>query len=527
MTFTLLSTVATLIGIGVIALALGLLQRLRVQHREIEVVSTLFWQAAVKETRARVFVQRFRHWPAWLLLVVIATLLWLLLAGPRWTATDQMQHVVLLDGSVADPDVVALDLEIASAKASKLPLMNREIVHAGPRLETLLRRGEPVQLAKLRLGEESIPTSTGLEWALDLLAARVAAGTPLTVHIVGDAELDQRYLDSLPADVSVYRVMRGAVGDKPLFRSLGVSNSASGVWQTVDLLFAPSSSDKFDVDKLEITIDGKPLSDGVRALVGGEFVIEDVPARGGALRFAYQGREEGAITLPKREAITIAFEAGTPEVLKELILLDPACREVESNPDLVVGESGNADFCLVPVGQAAFQIDTVSEDAQSALAVLIDELALRQIDATGLAEQSGRVVDVQVAAAQERRISLWKNLFTSTFNFQQSRACPIFVARSIRWLAGRPALIPWVEQGMRLPVARPAFERVADATARSNDGRTLQVTRLTRPVLVAGLVEESPRSSVVAGVGIAVWIGVVAIFLLLTEWALYQRGRLP
>ena len=80
---------------------------------------------------------------------------------------------------------------------------------------------------------------------------------------------------------------------------------------------------------------------------------------------------------------------------------------------------------------------------------------------------------------------------------------------------------------MRLPVARPAFERVADATARSNDGRILQVTRLTRPVLVSGLVEESPRSSVVAGIGIAVWIGVVAIFMLLAEWALYQRGRLP
>ena len=73
MTFTLFSTFVTFIGIGVIAVGLALLQRLRVQHQEIEVVSTLFWQAAVKETRARVFVQRFRHWPAWLLLVLISS----------------------------------------------------------------------------------------------------------------------------------------------------------------------------------------------------------------------------------------------------------------------------------------------------------------------------------------------------------------------------------------------------------------------------------------------------------------------
>ena len=83
MTFTFLSTIATLAGILSLALALALLQRLRVQHREIEVVSTLFWQAAVKETRARVFIKEFRHWPAWLLLVLIASALWVLLAGPR------------------------------------------------------------------------------------------------------------------------------------------------------------------------------------------------------------------------------------------------------------------------------------------------------------------------------------------------------------------------------------------------------------------------------------------------------------
>lgn len=527
MTFAFFSTVATLIGIGVIALGLALLQRLRVQHREIEVVSTLFWQAAVKETRARVFVQKFRHWPAWLLLVLIASLLWILLAGPSWNSSDQMQHVVLLDGSVADPTVAASDLELATLKASKLPLMNREIVHAGPQLETLLRSGEPVQLANLRRDAEPTAASTGLEWALESLATRAGAGKPLSIHIVGDAEVDQRYLDALPDEVTVYRLDRGPASGKPALRSLGVSDAASGVWQTVDLLFAPAASETFQLDKLKVTIDQKPFLGEIELTETGDYVAKNVPARGGVLRLNYETSDVGAITLPRRDPIRVGFEAGTPEVLKDLILLDPACVEVNGQPDLLVGESEDADLRLLSDGQPAFQIDTDVEDAESALLGLIDELALRQIDATALAQQSGRVVDVQVASSEERKISVWKNLFSSTYNFQQSRACPIFVARSIRWLANRPVLVPWAEQGMRLPVARPAFERISDVTTTAVDGRTLQVTRLTRPAVVAGSVEASPGYRFGAGLGVAVWIGILVVIMLLAEWALYQKGRLP
>ena len=130
-------------------------------------------------------------------------------------------------------------------------------------------------------------------------------------------------------------------------------------------------------------------------------------------------------------------------------------------------------------------------------------------------------------SADQRKISVWKNLFSSSFNFQQSRACPIFVARSIRWLANRPVLVPWAEQGMRLPVARPEFDRITEVTTTSADGRALQVTRLTRPVLVSAAVEDSPGYGFTAGLSVSVWIGVLVVIMLLAEWALYQRGRLP
>ena len=80
---------------------------------------------------------------------------------------------------------------------------------------------------------------------------------------------------------------------------------------------------------------------------------------------------------------------------------------------------------------------------------------------------------------------------------------------------------------MRLPAARPVFDRVADMTAASVDGRTLQVTRLTRPAVAAAVVTPSPAYGFGAGMGIAVWIGILLVIMLLAEWALYQKGRLP
>ncbi len=527
MTFTLFSTLVTFIGIGVIAVGLALLQRLRVQHQEIEVVSPLFWQVAVKETRARVFVQRFRHWPAWLLLVLISSLLWILIAGPRWVASEQMQHVVLLDGSVGDPVDSAADLDLAILKASKLPMMSREIVHAGPQLQTLVRPGEPVELARRRRGGEPVPTSTGLDWALDALAARAGEGKPLTIHIVGDAELDQRYLDALPDEVIVYRLDRGSEAGKPVLSALGVSDAGSGSWQAVDVLFEPAVPDAFQLSELKITLEQEPWQGEIKSTTGGHYVVSNVPASGGVLRLRYGASEVGAITMPRREPIRVLFETGTPEVLNRVILLDPACIEVQGNSDLVVGESDSADLHLRAEGKPAFQIETETDNAETALSGLIDELALRQIDATALAEQSGRVVDVEVASGDQRKISVWKNLFSSSFNFQQSRACPIFVARSIRWLANRPVLVPWAEQGMRLPVARPEFDRISEVTTTAADGRALQVTRLTRPVLVSAAVEDSPGYGFTAGLSVSVWIGVLVVIMLLAEWALYQRGRLP
>ena len=90
-------------GLGLLGLALLLfvLQWLRVRHRQVEVVTTLFWREAIEESRARVLWQRFRHPWAYLGILSIAALMWLAWAGPEFSRVDETEAVFLLDGSAA------------------------------------------------------------------------------------------------------------------------------------------------------------------------------------------------------------------------------------------------------------------------------------------------------------------------------------------------------------------------------------------------------------------------------------------
>ena len=88
-------------------------------------------------------------------------------------------------------------------------------------------------------------------------------------------------------------------------------------------------------------------------------------------------------------------------------------------------------------------------------------------------------------------------------------------------------MVPWAQQGDRLPVAAPRFERASGTIARTDDGRQIQTVRLVTPVTQAADLPESPTPSLFAKVGIYTWLGLIVSMLLATEWVLYQRGRLP
>ena len=551
MSFGLFSLTAVLSGIVVLAVGLWLAQRLRVQYREVEVPTTLFWQDAVEETRARVFVKRFRHWRAWGLLVLIASLLWLLLNQPRNASWDGTRHIVLLDWSVEDPQLRQRDLSLALQLASDLPEADREIIAVGTRLATLLRPREPLILARQRSQTPAEPAAAGMDWAIASLAARAGAASPIAIHVVGDAPIDATKLESLrvahgaqaeqstassrrPLPLSVYRLQSEAPASQTdsatgQLATLGVSDSTTGQWNQVDIWIAFGDAQNTQAGSLGVSLDQQPLQQKVIQRGEGMFEIQAVAADGGLLEVVYDGRTVGAMTLPIRDRIRVRIESDVPQSLRQLVQLDAACQVVDDreSADVVIGSNRDANLRLTTRDQPAFLIQTENENPQRALASIVDELALRQIDAMGIAFESGRVVDVQVVSGSVRSLAVWRSLFTPAFDFQESRACPIVVGRSLRWLTSRPPLVEWAELGKRLPVAAPEFDRASDRIALTSDGRQLRTTRITPPTNSTATLLESPETLAALGFNPVHGLGALVVLLLIGEWVLFQRGYVP
>ena len=89
-------------GIAVIAGSAGILailHLLRVRSRQVRVVTTLFWESAIEQPRARTLFDRFRHGKTYLLLLVMCILLALTLMQPRFAgdSTGGICQVIVLD----------------------------------------------------------------------------------------------------------------------------------------------------------------------------------------------------------------------------------------------------------------------------------------------------------------------------------------------------------------------------------------------------------------------------------------------
>ena len=158
------------------------LQQLRVRHREVEVVTTLFWREAVEERSARILRRRFRHPWAYALLLAIAALIWLLVSGPARTAAEGTRHVVLLDGGAAMSRDGRFDEAAARAGelAGALPSTRREVRLVAGAVETVLAPGEDLPLLEARLRDRGpVAAPGGFAAALLELAAGAVEDAPL------------------------------------------------------------------------------------------------------------------------------------------------------------------------------------------------------------------------------------------------------------------------------------------------------------------------------------------------------------
>ncbi|MHC4908556.1 MAG: hypothetical protein ACYTF9_02395 [Planctomycetota bacterium] len=532
----------TLLAAGIAALAFGLyvMQRLRVRHREVEVVTTLFWREALEERRARVFTRRFRHPWAYALLVAIASLLWLLIGGPRANGTGGARTIILLDGSAGmSGDRFDEAVVLARAIAADLPSQRREVRLVGGSPVVVLGTDEALPLFDARMeGRMPVEAPGGFETALLDLAVTTRAHETLIVHLVGDAPVRPEVLASLPTSMVVGRAPSRAADGRKAITSLGISGAASGAWEAVDVLFdiAPSPVDL--AGAVEVSLDGAPLDQPVERDGAGRCVVRDLPARGGVLTVrlaegAPDGRQVSAsIAIPDRPLIRVHLDADAPALLRLALEVDPAVRFVDTaaEAEVRIGRDPSADFVVAADDSgAAFHLVTDAPEADPSIMApaLIDELALAQIDADRLAEQAGRAVRLDIEPGTVRRMRVWRSLFGDSFDFARGRACPVFVASAVRWLAARPEIVPWAAAGEPLPIDATFRDRAETAGPYTTiDGRVVRVAVL-EPMATAVEAEAAVDDTAGRGADVFGLVGLMLVVLLGVEWVLYQRGRMP
>jgi hypothetical protein len=161
-----------------------------------------------------------------------------------------------------------------------------------------------------------------------------------------------------------------------------------------------------------------------------------------------------------------------------------------------------------------------------------------------------------VQAGTQRQFSVWAELLDESYNFTRSRAFPLFVSQSIRWLADSRAWYPYVAAGKPLILPsegrRPAFIAgsgapldtlgadfvpvVAGMLSAASPDPSLAVSLLDPLTTAAGrsratdaLKSEGakPELFTLLPTDATAWLVLLAVLLLAGEWYLYRNGRLP
>lgn len=460
------------VGLGVIGLAaaLFLLQRLRVRHRTVTVPTTLFWRQAVEETRARIFKRRFRHPWAYLLFLSLASLLWLALSGLRWNSSGSEKSILLVDGSAGMAwgerfEVVKKQL---LSEIDSFPAVAREVWWSGEQPLCLLREDEPNRLLEERLrGLRPETTAAKVQEHLELLVRREheSVSDPeasTSVYVYGDAVLETQRLNLLPPHVRVERRPSAEkTGSNAGILNLGVHEAQSGAWDKVDILIETVGQGtlrtQVDGAARQLPIRRTPLGDERTA-----YRIRDFEARGQQIRFDFGEDEifaadnQATLVLPNRPLLQVAL---TPEMnvqLRSLLEADPAVQILDSvaGAELVVRSKGDSFATELPAlvfdlsrdSQHAFTIQSLdAPSAEHLLEEAYTALAMGEIDGLSLAQSLQQPVSMGAVLGGPPTITLWNDLLQPDAGWRHSRSFPLFIGRSLRWLAARDTTTPFAE----------------------------------------------------------------------------------
>jgi len=558
--FTALSGSVLLGGLLATAAVLYALQRLRVRHESRTVVTSLFWREATEETRARSLFERFRHPLAYAMALLCAGLM-LLGAGRLDEDRDEgLRHVLLLDASAGMARAVGETTRFAQAQAAlaaelaESPRDRSEVLWCGEHVRTLLAPGEDRALLGPRLAGRTPDLAPGtLDRALRSRARMEdGEGGGRRFVLFGDAPVAPSTLAALGAGERVERAVLAPVIDGGMgITAMGVSEPASGRWGMVDL-FIQTRGGSTSIFDLTLTLDGERFERGGVIGTDGDrrgFLISDVPAAGALLEARLDTDGEAAdadlvaddvasIRLPSRPPIRVAVDGLVPAfgaAVRAVLAADPAVELVEGagEADVVVG-GASAGRPSLRFPSSADQEEAIlighdrEVDSSVALASAVGELGLDRVDASALAESLGRPLAVGALPSDVRRVAIWSELMDpSRTSFLESRAFPVLVGRSIRWLAQVPDLTPYRAIGRLEPTALDgARSSLAAMVTVDLDAASLLDPATTAPVTAGvSLAEPSPE-----GAGpwrLYTWVLLLALAALSAEWALFQRGRMP
>jgi len=572
MNFLMISQNGFWLSVAGLAGALVLLQVLRIRYRTIPVVTNMFWQQIMVEAPARAFWQRFRHLWAYLLSLLIVLLLFLIFADPQKTddTVNQEQQVFLLDGSA----VMSTGTRFSSAvdrlleDLERVPKHARRVLMVAAQIRPVLVPGEDLEVLKKRL-KDMAPEAAPSRLQDQLLhLGKISANSRLLVTVYGDSPVSADVMAMLPSTMTVRRAQeRQKITDNTGIAEVGISQAASGVWGLVDIYFRLNGSDgtSLQADQFRLTVNGQELDQSATTFGEARFLVKDIRADGGFFEIALMGRDELSIDnvarmrLPLIEPLRVRLSENLHDRLKTYLAADPGIVLVDENPDVVIRTSGDvlkntADanhliFAPMVPGNSAFEILTPRDVDDEALGVLIGTLGLDQIDASTMAQSGGQAIGVEIKNADQRSITLWSELLDEPFNFRKSRAFPLFMAQTIRWLSEAVPWYPYVAAGEALPLDMNAESALlTDKNGAAYDSLNarqspsvvgdLSTTKtelwasLQRPVIDSSFEDALPvqaRAIEEASTPFnwMTWLLLLVVGLVFIEWRLHQTGRMP
>lgn len=550
------SPLALISGLAALAAGLYALQRLRVRHSSVEVVTTMFWKQVAQDTHARELTHRFRHFLAYLLFLVLCSLLWFVTGGAQSDAEPTHQRLLLLDrsaGALVGDHWPAWKRLLREEFLAGDPHATRVMVlGAAPRSLTV--PGDSVVLLDERLEriEPELAASCLEEALLDVLRTKKDL-RPMDVVIVGQAPLSQRVLDLVPQEVSLSRAGLPSSSAPSALLGMGVSPAASGAWESVDLSVRVRGAGTPVLRMNGMQVQGEP------ALVSGRFLFNNLPASGAPFEVHLSGADppfdSGRGRLPLRQTQAVLLDPALEGIFGAVLAAHPGLRVLPagSDPadaDLVIRRFGSglgADLPaleLVPSDQQteALRVGFPAAEAQpaaSALRSILGELGLDQLDGTGLATSLGRTLEVVSGPESVRRLGIWQELFEIEGEpLQSSRSFPVFVGRVLAWLGNTP---PWVHSwragdpvpglawmdagGLRLAgsgedLAPPLATGIQTPTG-------LRQVAVFAPQDMGAAKIPAPSEPEKGDWSLGTWLLLLALGLLLWEGRLVRLGRIP